>query len=79
MSTTVEHDETTADQPPKAPKRIRPNQLALVLGIAMGIFIMVSGVLPQITGWGNDSAVHRKVFGNIPGALVRWRSTRSSR
>jgi Fe-S oxidoreductase/nitrate reductase gamma subunit len=70
MSTTVEHDETTADQSPKAPKRIRPNQLALVLGIAMGIFIMVSGVLPQITGWENDNAVHRKVFVNIPGALV---------
>ena len=68
MSTTVEHDETTADAAPKAPKRFKPNQLALVLGIAMGIFIMVSGVLPQITDWENDNAVHREVFGGIPGA-----------
>ncbi len=70
MSTTVEHDETTADGAPKAPKRVKPNQLALVLGIAMGIFIMVSGVLPQITGWENDNAIHRKVFGGIPGPMI---------
>ena len=70
MSTTVEHDETTADAAPKAPKRVKPHQLALVLGIAMGIFIMVSGVLPQITGWENDNAIHRKVFGGIPGPMI---------
>jgi Fe-S oxidoreductase/nitrate reductase gamma subunit len=70
MSTTVEHDETTAESTPKAPRRVKPNQLALVLGIAMGLFTMVSGILPQITGWENDNAIHRKVFEGIPGPLV---------
>ena len=69
MSTTVDHDDTTTDGAPKPPKRVKPHQLALVLGIGMGIFIMVSGILPQITGWENDNAIHRKVFVNIPGAL----------
>jgi Fe-S oxidoreductase/nitrate reductase gamma subunit len=70
MSTTVEHDESTAaSAAPRPPRRVAPHQLALVLGIGMGIFILVSGIIPQITGWENDNEVHRTVFGNIPGAL----------
>nr|MCU0261964.1 4Fe-4S dicluster domain-containing protein [Ilumatobacteraceae bacterium] len=51
------------------PKRIRPHQLVLVFGCAMGAFILVSGILPQITGWKNENAIHREVFDNIPGPL----------
>jgi Fe-S oxidoreductase/nitrate reductase gamma subunit len=51
------------------PKRIRPHQLVLVFGCAMGVFILVSGILPQVTGWKNENAIHREVFDNIPGPL----------
>lgn len=55
-----------ADQ---GPKRLKPHQLVIGIGIAMGVFILASGVLPLITGWHNENAVHREVFGNIPGPL----------
>ncbi|MGB0114453.1 MAG: iron-sulfur protein, partial [Ilumatobacteraceae bacterium] len=69
MSTKVDHDETTADGAAKPPARVKPHHLALVLGIAVGLFTIVSGILPQITKWHNDNAVHRVVFVNIPGPL----------
>ncbi len=63
MSTAVE---TTSDAPAK---RIKPNQLALILFTAVALFTVVSGVIPQITKWKSDSEVHRTVFTNIPGPL----------
>ena len=56
----------TADQ---GPKRLKPHQLVIGIGCAMGVFILASGVLPLITEWHNENAVHREVFGNIPGPL----------
>ena len=50
-------------------KRFKPHQLSLALGIGMGVFILLSGVLPQITHWHNENEVHRTVFGNIPGPI----------
>ena len=35
----------------------------------MAVFITVSGILPLVTGWENDSPIHREVFGGIPGPL----------
>ena len=69
MSTKADHDETTAEGASKPPARVKPHHLALVLGIAVGLFTIVSGVLPQITDWHNENAVHRVVFVNIPGPL----------
>ena len=63
MSTAVE---TSSDAPAK---RIKPNQLALILFTAIACFTVVSGILPQITGWENENAVHRTVFVNIPGPI----------
>jgi Fe-S oxidoreductase/nitrate reductase gamma subunit len=63
MSTAVE---TTSDAPAR---RVKPHQLALVLFTAIACFTVVSGILPQITGWENENAVHRTVFSNIPGPL----------
>ena len=60
---------TNASGEPKPPARVKPHQLALVLGIAIGLFAVVSGILPQITGWENDNAIHRTVFVNIPGPI----------
>jgi Fe-S oxidoreductase/nitrate reductase gamma subunit len=51
------------------PKRFKPHQLVIAIGCFMGIFTLVSGVLPLITDWHNDNAVHREVFGSIPGPL----------
>jgi len=69
MSTTVENDAPTRSDEPKRPVRVQPHRLIPVLGVAMGLFIVVSGILPQITGWKNDNPVHRTVFVNIPGPI----------
>lgn len=66
MSTAVD---TESDAAEKAPARVKPHQLALVLGLAVALFTIVSGIIPQITKWKSDSPVHRTVFGNIPGPL----------
>ena len=50
-------------------KRLKPYQLSIFLGCGIGLFTLVSGVIPTITGWESDSPVHREVFGGIPGPL----------
>ncbi len=60
---------TDTDTADTTPKRFKPNQLALVLFTFAGVFTLVSGVIPQITKWENDNAVHRTVFVNIPGPI----------
>ena len=40
-----------------------------MLGIGVGLFTLVSGVLPQITDWHNENDVHRVVFVDIPGPM----------
>ena len=60
---------TETPAPDTEPKRVKPNQLALVLFTAAGLFTLVSGIIPHITGWKSDSPIHRTVFVNIPGAI----------
>ena len=60
---------TQTDSTTNGDNRLKPHQLSLGLGIGMGAFILLSGVLPQITHWHNENEVHRTVFGNIPGPL----------
>jgi Fe-S oxidoreductase/nitrate reductase gamma subunit len=43
--------------------------VVLGIGIFIAAFTVVSGVLPLITEWHEDSPVHREVFGGIPGPL----------
>ncbi len=57
------------DEATSGPKRIKPHQLALGLGIGIAVFTAMSGVLPLITEWHNENEWHREVFGNIPGPL----------
>ena len=52
-----------------APSRIKPHHLALGLGIGFAVFTAISGIIPLITGWRNDNAIHREVFGNVPAPL----------
>jgi Fe-S oxidoreductase/nitrate reductase gamma subunit len=63
------HADTPADADDQTPKRVKPHQLAIALGVAIALFTVVSGIIPQITGWENDNAIHRVVFVNIPGPL----------
>jgi Fe-S oxidoreductase/nitrate reductase gamma subunit len=61
------------DSPPPAsdttPKRIKPHQVVIAMGCFIGLFTLVSGILPQITDWHDDNPPSREVFGGIPGAL----------
>jgi len=62
---------THTDSPaaPSGPRRLKPYQLSIAIGSFMAVFITVSGILPLVTGWENDSPIHREVFGGIPGPL----------
>ena len=61
-------DEPAESSPPQT-SGLKPHHLAIGLGIAIAVFTVVSGVVPLITEWHDDNAVHREVFGGIPGAL----------
>ncbi len=50
-------------------KRLKPQHLVIALGVGIGLFTMLSGVVPLITEWHDDNPVQREVFENIPGAL----------
>ena len=58
-----------SDDAATGPKRIKPHQLALGLGIGIALFTLISGVVPMITEWHNENELHREVFGNVPGPL----------
>ena len=63
---------TSAPQNPNTsstPRRFKPHQLSIVIGVGVGAFALVSGILPQFTKWHGDSEVSRKVFGGIPGPI----------
>ena len=60
---------TAVSETDKSPKRLRPYQLSIAIGIGVGTFSVVSGILPLITGWKSDSEIHREVFGGIPGPI----------
>ncbi|MGA1361440.1 MAG: (Fe-S)-binding protein [Ilumatobacteraceae bacterium] len=60
---------TDAPATEKGPKRLRPYQLSIAIGLGVGTFTLVSGIVPNLTGWHNESPIHREVFGGIPGAL----------
>ncbi len=50
-------------------KRFRPHQLSIAIGIGMGTFTLMSGIVPQFTDWHGDSEISREVFEGIPGPL----------
>ena len=50
-------------------KGAKPHQLAIGLGIFMGVFTLASGLIPQITKWHTTKSPSREVFEGIPGAL----------
>jgi Fe-S oxidoreductase/nitrate reductase gamma subunit len=54
---------------PTGPKRIKPYQLVIGIGCFMGLFTLVSGIIPQLTKWQTSKFPSREVFEGIPGAL----------
>ena len=60
------HDAPAAE---KGPKRLRPYQLSIAIGLFMGVFTMFSGIIPQFTKWHDTSETSREVFEGIPGPL----------
>jgi Fe-S oxidoreductase/nitrate reductase gamma subunit len=48
---------------------MRPRHLVIGLGLAIAVFTVLSGIVPQITDWHDDSPIHRQVFVNVPGPL----------
>ncbi|HRE01255.1 MAG TPA: iron-sulfur protein, partial [Ilumatobacteraceae bacterium] len=60
---------SSAPAPDKSPKRFKPYQLVLTMGIFMAVFTVVAGILPLITKWHSDSDVTRHTFSGIPGPL----------
>jgi Fe-S oxidoreductase/nitrate reductase gamma subunit len=63
MSTSPMTPETSA------PKRLRPYQLSIGLGIGIAAFTVMSGIIPQFTKWHSTSEMTREVFVGIPGPL----------
>jgi len=63
--TTTQHEAAVVNSRP----RLRPYQISIALGVDIGVFTMISGIVPQITKWKSDSPIHRTVFEGIPGAL----------
>lgn len=61
--------DTKQSIPSTTSNRLKPYQISISLGVGIGIFTMISGVIPQFTHWESDSPVQRQVFGGIPGAL----------
>ena len=65
MNTTNAPSETTAVKR----KGLKPYQLSIALGVGIATFTMVSGVIPHLVHWHNDSPIQREVFEGIPGYL----------
>ncbi|NCX05281.1 MAG: iron-sulfur protein, partial [Actinobacteria bacterium] len=59
----------TASPTEKTPKRFRPYQLSIAIGVGMGTFTLFSGIIPQFTKWHGTSVRSREVFEGIPGPL----------
>jgi Fe-S oxidoreductase/nitrate reductase gamma subunit len=63
------HASSPSPEQSSGPKRIKPHQIVIAVGVFMGVFTLVSGVLPQITKWHGEKYPSREVFEGIPGAL----------
>jgi Fe-S oxidoreductase/nitrate reductase gamma subunit len=62
-------EETTTDAP-GGQRRIKPHQLAVVIGVLIAAVTVASGIAATIFQFHDDSEVTREVFENIPSA---WR------
>jgi Fe-S oxidoreductase/nitrate reductase gamma subunit len=63
------HAQASSDEAASTARRFRPHHLVIGIGVFFGLFTLVSGVLPLVTGWHDVPAIGREVFGGIPGGF----------
>jgi Fe-S oxidoreductase/nitrate reductase gamma subunit len=63
------HTSDSATPGEGAAKRFKPHQLVIAIGVFMGVFTLLSGIIPQFTKWHSTKGVSREVFEGIPGPL----------
>ena len=69
MSTATTADETgERSNTPSPALRVRPNYVAVGIGVAFALLVVASGVVATVLQWHDDSGVQRVVFVNVPSA-----------
>ena len=65
--------ETAPEEAPEStvpgPKRLQPYQIAIVIGVAVALVTVASGIAASVFQFHDDSSVTREVFDNIPAWL----------
>ncbi|MCX6524919.1 MAG: heterodisulfide reductase-related iron-sulfur binding cluster [Actinobacteria bacterium] len=69
MTVTESKQAQDAEDTIPGPARMRPNQIAILVGIAIGLVVALSGVAATVFQFHDESAIQREVFDNIPGPL----------
>ncbi|KLR62667.1 Fe-S oxidoreductase [Actinobacteria bacterium IMCC26207] len=69
MTVTESNQAQDAEDKIPGPARLRPNQIAIVIGVAIGLVVALSGVAATVFQFHDESAIQREVFDNIPGPL----------
>jgi Fe-S oxidoreductase len=69
VSTATTADDTCESSNTPAPAlRVRPNYVAVGIGVAFALLVVASGVVATVLQWHDDSGVQRVVFVNVPSA-----------
>jgi Fe-S oxidoreductase/nitrate reductase gamma subunit len=69
MTVTESKQAQDAEDKIPGPARLRPNQIAILVGVAIALVVALSGVAATVFQFHDESAVQREVFDNIPGPL----------
>lgn len=57
------------DSSPSGKRKLRPNQISIIIGVAIGLVVILSGIASAVFQFHDDSDIQREVFGNVPGPL----------
>ena len=69
MTVTESKQAQDAEDTIPGPARLRPNQIAILVGVAIALVVALSGVAATVFQFHDESAIQREVFDNIPGPL----------
>ena len=69
MTVTESKQAQDAEDKIPGPARLRPNQIAILVGVAIALVVALSGVAATVFQFHDESAIQREVFDNIPGPL----------
>jgi Fe-S oxidoreductase/nitrate reductase gamma subunit len=67
--TATDTPDVTEDTSVPGPKRLRPQQIAILLGVGIALITVVSGIAASVLQFHDESPIQREVFGGIPTAL----------